>query len=141
MTAVESGDRGTAVPRRVSWARYGYALTAGVFAVCILAQAYIAGMAVFVDPANWAFHASFVHLFEPLLVVLLALAFLGRLSRSLKLAPVGLFLLLGVQYATAHQFGSMVAAIHPANAAVIFAVALAATRRAWSATVEGRSAA
>lgn len=119
------------LPRRVSWARYGYVLVGGVFAACVIVQVYVAGMAVFVDPGNWSLHAGFVHIFEPLLPILLALAFLGRLPRPLKLAPVGLFALLSVQYATASAFGSMVAAVHPVNALAILLVALLATRRAW----------
>lgn len=120
--------------RRVSWARYGYVLMGGIFAVCVLAQTYIAGMAVFVDPANWELHRTFVHLFEPLLVLLLGFAFAGKLPRRLKLVPVGLFLLLSVQYATASMFGSSVAALHPVNAVVIFVVTVVATKRAWSRT-------
>lgn len=118
-------------PRRVAWSRYGYVLVAGVFATCVLVQVYVAGMAVFVDPANWSLHAGFVHAFEPLLPVMLVLAFLGRLPRRLKLAPVGLFVLVSVQYATASAFGSMVAAVHPVNAVAIFLLALLATGRAW----------
>ena len=120
------------LPRRIAWARYGYVLVGGAFAACVLVQVYIAGMAVFVDPANWSLHAGFVHAFEPLLLVLLALVLLGRLPRSLKLAPVGLFVLVSVQYATARAFGSMVAAVHPVNALAILLVALVATKRAWA---------
>ena len=127
---------GPAIPRRVSWARYGYVLSAGLFAVCVLAQVYAAGMAVFVDPANWQLHATFVHLFEPLLLLWFVLGFAGRLPRRLKLVPVGLFVLVSVQYATASMFGSLVAALHPVNALMIFVVALVATRRGWSWTGE-----
>lgn len=127
------------VPRRVSWARYGYVLLAGVFAVCVLVQVYVAGMAVFVDPENWSLHATFVHVFEPMLLPLLAVALLGRVPRRLKLAPVGLFALVSVQYATASMFGSAVAAIHPVNAVVIFVVAAAAARRAWTLATESPS--
>lgn len=124
------GD-GIAVPRRVSWARYGYVLATGLFGLCVLVQIYVAGMAVFVDPANWSLHATFVHVFEPLLVVVLLLGLLGRLPRLLKAAPVSLFALVSAQYATAHLFGSLVAAIHPVNAVAIFGVAAVAARRAW----------
>jgi mercuric ion transport protein len=130
-----SSSRVTA-PRRVAWARYGYVLLAGVFAVCVLVQVYIAGMAVFVDPANWELHTTFVHLFELVPFFLFGLAFLGRLPRTLKLLPVGLYALVMVQYATAHLFGSLVAAIHPVNAIVIFGVALVAVKRAWASVSE-----
>ena len=118
--------------RRILWARYGYLGLAGVFTLCVLVQVYIAGMAVFVDPSNWSLHATFVHVFEPLLVPMFICALLGRLSRLLKLAPVALFLLVSVQYATAILFGSMVAAFHPVNAVVILLVAALASKQTWS---------
>ena len=126
----EQGDVTGGDASSPSWARYAYTLLAGAFAACVLVQTYIAGMAVFVDPANWSLHTTFVHVFEPLLLLLLAIAFLGRLSRPLKVAPLGLFVLVTVQYATAHLFGSLVAAIHPVNAVAIFLAAAAATKRA-----------
>ena len=89
-------------------------------------------MAVFVDPARWSLHRGFVHLLELLLLPMLVFAFPGSLPRSLKLVPVGLFLLIGLQYATASAFGSAVAAFHPVNAVVIFLVAAWAMERAWS---------
>ena len=118
--------------RRIVWTRYGYLGLSGFFALLVLVQVYIAGMVVFVAPSNWTLHATFVHIFEPLLLPLFACAFLGQLPRSLKIASVALFLLVSVQYATASLFGSMVAAIHPVNAVVIFSVAVLATNRTWS---------
>ncbi|WP_227354326.1 DUF6220 domain-containing protein [Haladaptatus salinisoli] len=125
--------------RRVSWARYGYVLLAAVFAVCVLVQVYIAGMAVFVDPANWELHTTFVHLFGFVPFLLFGLALLGRLSRTLKLLPVGLYALVMVQYATAHLFGSLVAALHPVNAIVIFGAAVVALKRAWASASEAEA--
>lgn len=119
---------------RVRWARGGYVVVAGLFVVCVVIQVFIAGMAVFVDPANWSLHANFVHVFEFLPLVMLVGAFLGRLSRGLKLLPVVLFVLIIVQYATALGFSdSVVAALHPVNALVIFGIAVMTTRRGWKA--------
>lgn len=117
--------------RRVLWARYGYVLLSGVFSVCVLVQVYIAGMAVFIDPESWEFHRVFVRLFDPLLILLLIVAFLGKFPRSLKAIPIGLLLLVIVQYETASMFGSLVAAIHPVNAVVMFLVAFVGMTRAW----------
>lgn len=92
-------------------------------------------MAVFVRPANWSLHADFVQLFGLLLPIMLLFALLGRLSRRLKLAPVGLFGLIDVQYITALGFpDSVVAAIHLVNALVIFVLAAKTTRQAWRET-------
>jgi mercuric ion transport protein len=122
----------TQVSVYVRWARRGYLLFAGAFAIGVAIQVFIAGMSVFVDPANWSMHASFVHVLELLTIVMLVLAFLGRLPRRLKLIPVALFLLIGVQYATALGFrGSVVAAIHPVNALVIFWISVSSARQAW----------
>ena len=117
---------------RVRWTRRGFVLSGGAFVVGVLIQIYIAGMAVFIDPANWSLHASFVHIIEWLPLVMLVLAFLGGLSRELKLLPVVLFMLIIVQYATALGFrGTLVAAIHPVNAVVIVGIAAMTTHRAW----------
>jgi hypothetical protein len=131
-TASKPADADGRVPTRVRWARRGFVLFAGALVIGVLIQVYIAGMAVFVDPANWSLHANFVHIIEWLPLVMLVLAFLGRLSRELKLLPVVLFVLIIVQYATALGFSdSMVAATHPVNAVVIVGVAAMTTRRAW----------
>ncbi|WP_436343902.1 DUF6220 domain-containing protein [Natronorubrum sp. FCH18a] len=119
-----------------SWGRYGYCGLAGLFAACVLVQTYIAGMAIFVDPENWTLHASFVHLFEVVPFLMVFVAFLGRLSWPLRLLPVGLFALISAQYATAHVFGSLTAAIHPVVAVVIFWLAVVATKRSWPRTAE-----
>lgn len=124
------------VPRWVSWARYSYVFLAGLIAVCILIQVFFAGMAVFVDPANWRLHTNFVLIFDPLLFLLLVLAFIGKLPRILKIAPIGLFLLLVVQSTTANLFGSLVAAIHPVNAFVMFLIAISVIKQSWTWTSE-----
>ncbi len=116
---------------RVQLERYGYLVLAVFFAICVLAQIYIAGMAVFIDPTNWSLHTTFVHAFEPMLILLLILAFISRLPRSLKVVPIGLSLLITIQYATAAMYGSLVAAIHPVNAVVIFLVSALAVRQTW----------
>lgn len=125
---------------RVLYSRWGYLILSVIFAVCVLVQVYIAGMATFVDPGSWQMHMSFVHVFEFLLIPMLALAFLGTLPRKLKLTPVLLFGLISMQYATAEGFnGSMVAAIHPVNALIIFWVTVIGirwARRGLSTTVD-----
>jgi hypothetical protein len=132
-TAVtESANVGSRLSTRVRWGRYGYVLFAGIFVVCVLIQVYIAGMAVFIDPANWELHTTFIHVFELLPIIMLVLAFAGQLPRRLKWLPAGLFLLIIVQYATAEGFSdSLVAAIHPVNALVIFWIGIITTRMAW----------
>jgi hypothetical protein len=131
-TVTESANVGSRLSTRVRWARYGYVLFAGLFVVCVLIQVYIAGMAVFIDPANWDLHMTFIHVFELVPIIMLVLAFVGRVPRKLKWLPVGLFLLIMVQYATAEGFSdSLVVAIHPVNALVIFWMGMITTRMSW----------
>ncbi|MCO8243079.1 DUF6220 domain-containing protein [Haladaptatus sp. AB643] len=120
------------VSRRTRWVRYSYVGLLALFAVCVVVQIYIAGMAVFIDPANWGMHMGFVHAFELLPLLMLVVAFLGGLPRTFKAIPVVLSVLISVQYATAHLYGSYVAAIHPVNGMVILGVAVDGTKRAWS---------
>ena len=117
---------------RVRWGRYGYLGVMGLFAFGAFVQVFLAGMAVFVDPSNWTRHATFVHFLEPLLLPALVVGVLGRLPRDLQLVPVGLFALLTVQYATAMQYGSPVAALHPVNGVLVCLVAVWSVVRAWA---------
>ncbi|MFB9807062.1 hypothetical protein ACFFQF_18310 [Haladaptatus pallidirubidus] len=53
------------------------------------------------------------------------------------LSPIVLFLLIVLQYATALGFsGSVVAALHPVNALVIFGLASLTTYKAWRTTAD-----
>lgn len=121
----------TGLPRRVAWARYGYVLLAGLFAFAVLVQMFLAGLAIFVDGGYWARHTTFVYVFEPLSLLWLIVGALTRLSTTLKLAPLGLYVLVVVQYATANLAGSLVAAFHPVNAIALFVGAAVAMRAVW----------
>lgn len=101
-------------------ARTVYAVLAWAFAACVVVQVFLAGMAIFVDPLNWVRHVNFVHFFGELPILMLILAWIGRLPRGagLLLGPVILWLLIGVQFATA-EARSVVAALHPVNALLL----------------------
>lgn len=116
----------------------GYLVLTAIFALGVLGQIFVAGMAVFVDSGTWALHRTVVHPLEPALLVLFVLALLGRLSRFLKAAPIGSFLLLSLQYATGAMAGTLVAALHPANAVAIFLASAMAVRRAWDVISDDR---
>jgi len=115
----------------VRWLRYGYLATAILLTVGVLMQIYIAGMAVFVDPARWSAHITFGTNLPAFLVLLIVFAFLGRLPNLHKGLPVLLFGLFLVQFSTAHRFGSVVGAIHPVNAVLIFWVSTITVKQAW----------
>ena len=115
-------------------ARIFYAVLSSVFVACVLTQVFFAGMGAF--GADWSWHLTFVHFLEPLSLLMLPAAFIGRLSWSLRLLPLALLFLIGAQYAFANV-AVPAAAVHPVNALLILLVGLFMARRAWTA-VAGR---
>jgi hypothetical protein len=124
------GSSGAAPPARVRWARWGYLALAWLFAGCVAAQVFLAGLAIFVDAARWPWHTAFIHTFEFLPLLMLPLAFLARAPAALRWLTGALFALLWLQYLTAN-IGGIPAALHPVNALLIFWVAVHLGQRAW----------
>ena len=122
---------GVSVPVRL--ARIFYAGLSSLFVACVLVQVFFAGVGAF--GANWSWHLTFVHLMEPLPLLMTPVAFVGRLPYGLRLLPLGLVALIGAQYAFANT-AVPAAALHPVNALLIFLVSLHVARRAWA--VAGR---
>lgn len=117
----------------VRFARVAFIVTAAVFALCVGAQVFIAGMATFAGPQNWGLHVTFVHFFEFLPLLMLLFAFLGKLPANLKWASGGQFLLIFYMYFAANIRGinPMLAATHPVVAMIIFALAIWTVMHAW----------
>jgi len=102
--------------------------------LALLAQAFLAGLAVFGTPSWWAQHTFFGHLIGLLIVLLLISTLTARLSRRATLLSGLLVLLTGLQYAFVDTHGSLaglpIAALHPTNALVMFRVATVVMRAA-----------
>jgi Family of unknown function (DUF6220) len=132
VTPPKSGKRtGLSIPVRL--ARIGYAVICSVFVACVLLQVFFAGMGAF--GANWSWHVTFV--LEPLPLLMVPMAFVGRLSWVSRLLPLGLLVLIGGQYALANTAVPS-AALHPVNALLIFLLGLFIARRAWAAVAGQR---
>lgn len=117
-------------PPYVRFARYAHAVLVCAFLACVVLQVFFAGVGIF--GADWSFHTYFVPLFELMLPPAFVLALVGRLPLVLKLAPIGLWALITVQYALANADGpDVVAALHPANGLLIFWISLEVARRSW----------
>ena len=112
-----------------------YAILSSAFAAGVLVQVFFAGMGAF--GADWSLHTTFVHLLEPLPLLMVPAAFVGRLSWALTLLPLVLTVLIGAQYALT---GTVVpaAALHPVNGLLIFLTGLFIARRAWAAVATRR---
>lgn len=117
----------TSVSGGVKISRYLFALLAWLTVACVVLQTFLAGMAVFTDPIHWKHHTTFVHLFEFLPIILMILAFTGKLPNALRWQSAALFVLIFAQYFTAHFPGA--GAVHPVIALLLFWLALAVARQ------------
>ena len=109
--------------------RMFYVLLSTVFAAGVLVQVFFAGVGAF--GADWSYHLAFVHFLEPLPLLMLPTAFVGRLPWSLRLLPLVVIFLIGAQYAFAHATVPA-AALHPMNGVLILRTSLYPARRAWA---------
>ncbi len=119
----------------VRLARIGYAVLSSALVACVVVQVFFAGVGAF--GADWDWHLGFVHFLELLPLLMIPVAFVGRLSWELRLLPFGLLVLIGAQYALANV-AAPAAALHPVNALLIFWVSLLVTRRSWVAAAGRR---
>ena len=69
------------------WSQLLYIFVVWLFVLCIMVQAFLAGLSTFAGPGWWAIHVEAGHWFVALPLLLLLLAFLGRFPRSMVLAP------------------------------------------------------
>lgn len=124
------------------FSRIAYAALAWLFVACVVCQVFLAGMAIFVDPLNWVRHVGFVHLFGELPLVMLLLAFAGRMPKKqgYYLGPVVLFMLVAVAYATADAGGSVVSALHPVNALLLSGISFKLAQKVGRFTISALEA-
>lgn len=108
---------------RIQYSKIGFLILAWIFAVCIVVQTFIAGLAMFTNYSYWAYHTTFVIWFQFIPILMLILSFSGRLSKLIRWQVVGLFLLIvPLQYASINIPG--MGAIHPVIALILFWLAL-----------------
>ena len=114
-------------------ARIVYVALAWLFVAAVLAQVSLAGLALF-NGAGWTIHRDMGHSIVLLPMVLLILAWVGRMPRpALKLAAL-LFGLVVVQVevfaAIRHQMPAL-AALHPVLALLVFSIGFTVAQNAW----------
>ena len=111
----------------VKWTRILYLIAAWLFPVAILIQVFLVGLSLFTGQAYWSTHRDVGHSLAVLPLLLVILAYLGRLPRSEKLL---IWLLFGVYLVQAEVFAAirdsvpLLAAFHPVLALVLFALAI-----------------
>jgi putative tricarboxylic transport membrane protein len=104
-----------------------------LFAVCVAIQVFIAGLATFVNPAQWKAHTTFIHIFQYVVIIMLIVSFTGKFPKSLRWQCLSLFLLIMVMYATANLTSSIpvAGAFHPVIALILFWLSVRIIPRAW----------
>ena len=117
-----------------------FLVCAVVFAISVGLQVFLAGMAIFAGPQNWAMHEIFVGYFGFLSLPMLLFAFLGKLPASLKWVSGAQFMLIGYMYFSANIRGvnPLLAATHPVMALIIFALAIWTVVRVWPLVMGGQ---
>jgi hypothetical protein len=105
---------------------------ARVFAVCIVVQLFLAGLAVFVGAGHWASHRNFAHYITFLPIVMILLSFIARLPVSIRLQSIRLFGLIIAEYITAVLSSKIgfLSALHPVIALVLFLSAMSIAKQA-----------
>ncbi len=115
-------------------ARTGLAIVAGLFAVLLIVQVFLAGLGVFDSPTAFATHRDFGYTIGLLILPLIILALLGRAPKGL----VGLTILIAVQMTLQSVFVAMresnpaVAALHPVNGVLMLIVTIVVAKWAWA---------
>lgn len=115
---------------RIAPARMSFIALAWVMAAAVVAQVFLAGLALMHDGAFWSWHVGVGNLIGLLPVVLAVVAFAGRLGNGLGWWSVGLWVLIGMQHAFIGMRPSAVAALHVVNALAIFMVTVWMARSA-----------
>lgn len=120
--------------RRIKFCKKGFALLAVLFAISVVAQVFLAGLAIFVNPIHWLKHTGFVHLFEFIPVLMLILSFVGKMPRWAIGQSAALFGVIFVMYFTANitPIFPWAAALHPVIAIGLFWMSIKIVPKAWS---------
>ncbi|MBS4201278.1 hypothetical protein KHA93_16700 [Bacillus sp. FJAT-49732] len=124
-TEPEVGDHAveiTNVSPLVVKARLVFNAVVRIFAICILIQVFLAGLALFWDPAQWASHTGFARLLIIVSILILVISFIARLPLSLRLRSAGLLgiiILIAVSAKLPSGIGYL-SALHPVLALMLF---------------------
>jgi len=106
-----------------------YVIFAWALALCLLIQVFLAGLGIFGSPSLLTLHTTFIHYFEFLPILLIILALLGRTRHALVWLSLLLQVQIELQYFFAHFPVSVVAALHPVNAVIMFWITIHVARR------------
>jgi Family of unknown function (DUF6220) len=117
----------------VKWIRMLYLIVAWLFPLAILVQVFLVGLSLFTTQPYWNMHTELGHTLVVLPLLLIILAYLGRLPSTEKLLiwlQFGVYLVQAEVFAAIRADVPLLAAFHPVLALVLFALALIIALRA-----------
>jgi hypothetical protein len=117
----------------VKWTQILYLIVAWLFPVAILIQVFFVGLSLFTGQSLWGTHGDFGHTLVVFPLLLIILAYLGRVPRQDKLLvwlQFGVYLVQAEVFAAIRNAVPFLAAFHPVLALVLFALALIVALRA-----------
>lgn len=120
--AASSAAAGANMPLRASAAIGVVKWSARIFALVIVVQVFLAGLALFVAADNWAAHANFARYTVVLPVLMIVVSFAARLPAAYRLNSIQLLVMVVLMFVTAilsDKIGFL-SALHPVIAAALF---------------------
>ena len=114
--------------------RYAYATVAWLFALGILTQVFLIGLSLLGGQPSWQAHIGLGHSLSILALLMVILAYIGRLPRPMKpftWLNLAIYILLADVVIFMRQSVPLVAAFHPVLAVLLFAVNGFLAVRAW----------
>ncbi|MBW3582019.1 MAG: hypothetical protein KY455_02875 [Euryarchaeota archaeon] len=113
----------------IAAARTAYSALGTLLVGALLVQVFLAGAGIFSNPAWLRHHSWFVHLIEPIPLLLVLVAAIGRLGRFQIVAPLLMTVGIGLQYVFAHAVENVLTGLHTVNAFFVLWLAIEAVRR------------
>jgi hypothetical protein len=115
--------------------------TARIFVLVILAQVFIAGLALFVDSADWVAHTNFARVFIFFPVFIILLTFIARLPFSYRLKGIQQLAMVILMFVTADLSSKIgfLSALHPVIAVGMFWSAMKLAKQAAMSRMEGET--
>jgi hypothetical protein len=95
---------------------------ARIFALGIVVQVFLAGLALFVDSTDWAAHSSFPRYFAFLPILMILLSFITRLPDTYRVKSIQLFAMTILMFLSAILSSKIgfLSALHPVIALAMF---------------------
>ncbi|MFF2445714.1 DUF6220 domain-containing protein [Neobacillus sp. NPDC058068] len=121
----EAGDHAVEVTNLsplVVRARMVFKAMLRIFAICILIQVFLAGLALFWDAAQWTSHIGFAKLLIIVSILIFVISFIARLPLSFRLRSAGLIGII-ILIAVSAKLPSGIrylSALHPVLALMLF---------------------